>query len=183
MTTPQKGAARKAAFARRKAAHAQGLDGPAQEALLTFLAAHEGKTLAGYIPIRSEINPLPVMAAWTSAVGVPVIQGAHEPLMFHQWSPGCSMKDGPFGAKVPEEERPVIPEVLIVPLVAFDARGFRLGYGGGFYDRTLELLRTRGPVTAIGLAYAAQEADTLPLEPTDQPLDAIATDQGLRTFG
>ncbi|MEM9342723.1 MAG: 5-formyltetrahydrofolate cyclo-ligase [Pseudomonadota bacterium] len=183
MTTSQKGAARRAAFARRKAAHAQGLDGSAQEALSAFLAEHAGKPLAGYIPIRTEINPLPVMAAWTGPVGVPVIQGADEPLEFHLWTPGCAMKDGPFGAKVPEDARAMTPEVVIVPLVAFDEKGFRLGYGGGFYDRTLERLRARGPVTAIGLAYAAQDAEELPLEPTDQPLDAIATDRGLRLFG
>ena len=68
------------------------------------------------------------------------------------------------------------PEILIVPLVAFDRAGGRLGYGGGFYDRTLELLRSRRPTRAIGFAYAAQEAEALPLEPTDQPLDMVVTE-------
>jgi 5-formyltetrahydrofolate cyclo-ligase len=93
------------------------------------------------------------------------------------------MVEGPFGAKIPEAGADVIPEVLIVPLVAFDARGFRLGYGGGFYDRTLEGLRARGPVVAVGFAYGAQEAEALPLEPTDQRLDAIVTEAGVRVFG
>jgi 5-formyltetrahydrofolate cyclo-ligase len=72
----------------------------------------------------------------------------------------------------------LVPEVLVVPMVAFDRLGYRLGYGGGFYDRTLEDLRARGPVTAIGFAYALQEMDRVPVEPTDQPLDLIVTEEG-----
>jgi 5-formyltetrahydrofolate cyclo-ligase len=86
------------------------------------------------------------------------------------------MVAGPFGALIPEAGDDVVPEVLIVPLVAFDRAGNRLGYGGGFYDRTLEGLRAARPTFAIGFAYAAQEAEALPLEPTDQPLDAIVTE-------
>ena len=76
----------------------------------------------------------------------------------------------------------LVPQVLIVPLVAFDRSGGRLGYGGGFYDRTLELLRAAGPIFAVGFAYAAQEAEALPLEPTDQPLDVIVTDAEVLRF-
>jgi len=75
-----------------------------------------------------------------------------------------------------------IPEIVIVPLVAFDDAGGRLGYGGGFYDRTLELLRANGPVLTIGFAYDAQQADQLPLEPTDQPLDMIITESRIIEF-
>ncbi|MEM9580357.1 MAG: 5-formyltetrahydrofolate cyclo-ligase, partial [Pseudomonadota bacterium] len=82
---------------------------------------------------------------------------------------------------VPEAGAWVEPEIVIVPLVAFDARGGRLGYGGGFYDRTLERLRSRRATLAIGFAFAAQEAGTLPLEPTDQPLDLIVTERGILT--
>ena len=173
-----KAAARKAAFARRKAAHGTGLDGAAQQALQAVLAPYRGRPLAGYMPIRTEIDPLPVMAGWNAPVGVPVIAGAGRPLVFHRWSPGCIMIDGPFGARVPAEPVPVVPDVLIVPLVAFDRGGYRLGYGGGFYDRTLERLRAARPTVAIGFAYAAQQADVLPVEPTDQPLDAIVTEAG-----
>ena len=175
--------ARKAAFARRKAAHGAGLDGAAQKALAAFLAPHAGKTLAGYIPIRTEINPLPVMAAWDATVCVPVIRGDGEPLDFHQWTSATRMIAGRFGADIPEAGIAAVPQVLIVPLVAFNAQGYRLGYGGGFYDRSLQGLRARGPVLAIGFAYAAQEADSLPLEPTDQRLDAVVTEDGVRTFG
>ena len=86
---------------------------------------------------------------------------------------------GPFGAMTPERPEFMAPEILIVPLVAFDRRGGRLGYGGGFYDRTMEQLRARRATLAIGFAYAAQEADALPLEPTDQPLDMIVTEAGV----
>ena len=181
--TETKPDARKAAFARRKAAHGAGLDGAAQEALAAYLAPHAGKTLAGYIPIRTEINPLPVMAGWEATVCVPVIQCAGEPLLFHRWTSATKMIAGPFGADVPEAGVAATPEILIVPLVAFDAKGYRLGYGGGFYDRTLAGLRARRPVLAVGFAYSAQEANSLPVEPTDQRLDAVVTEQGVRSFG
>jgi len=86
---------------------------------------------------------------------------------------------GTFGAMIPATGDWIEPEVLIVPLLAFDRRGFRLGYGGGFYDRTIEALRAKGPVTAIGFAFAAQEVDEVPTEPTDQRLDLIVTEQGV----
>jgi len=89
------------------------------------------------------------------------------------------LRDGPFGAKVPEQDDFFEPEILIVPLVAFDRTGGRLGYGGGFYDRTLERLRAKRATLAIGFAFAAQEAEGLPLEATDQPLDMIVTEQGV----
>ena len=172
---------RKAAFQRRKAAHADAAAGRAAAAnLLAVLQAHRGRVIAGYMPIRTEVDPLPVMTemAGHGPVVVPVIAGAGQPLRFRRWHPGCAMIAGPFGALVPEQGEMLDPEVLIVPLVAFDARGGRLGYGGGFYDRTLERLRAARPTVAIGFAYAAQQADTLPCEPTDQPLDMIVTEAG-----
>ena len=180
--TEVKAAARKTAFARRRAARNPGAEAAAQEALRLALAPHAGQALAGYMPIRTEIDPLPVMTGWAGPVGVPVIRGAGLPLDFHRWTPGCAMVEGPFGASVPTEAVPVEPAVLIVPLVAFDARGFRLGYGGGFYDRTLERLRARRPTLAIGFAYAGQEADTLPVDPTDQKLDMMVTEAGVADF-
>ncbi|MEO0937981.1 MAG: 5-formyltetrahydrofolate cyclo-ligase [Pseudomonadota bacterium] len=171
-----KAAARKAAFARRKAAYGSH---PAPAGVLSeVLAGHRGVPLAGYMPIRTEIDPLPAMAeaAAYGPVGVPVIAGAGLPLDFSRWTPEGPMRDGPFGAQVPAIDDFLIPQIVIVPLVAFDCQGSRLGYGGGFYDRTLERLRAAGPVLAIGFAWAAQEAEELPMEPTDQRLDMIVTE-------
>lgn len=175
----EKAAARKAAFARRAAAHAQGGDAAAQAALGAFLGDGGGRVLAGYLPIRTELDPLPVMAGWDGPVGVPVIAGRGLPLRFRLWRPGCEMVEGPFGVPVPAADVEVVPEVLIVPLLAFDRGGGRLGYGGGFYDRTLARLRLAGRVRAVGYAYAAQEVPALPREPTDAPLDAIVTEAGV----
>lgn len=179
-----KTAARKAAFARRKAAHAAAHGEAAAARLLQVLAPHKGRVLAGYMPIRTEIDPLPVMTemARFGPVAVPVIKAPGQPLKFRAWQPGATMIEGPFGARVPASGDWLVPEVLIVPLVAFDRRGGRLGYGGGFYDRTLAQLRAARPTRALGFAYAAQEADALPLEVTDQPLDAIVTERELIRF-
>jgi 5-formyltetrahydrofolate cyclo-ligase len=174
-----KKAARAQAFAARKQAFAAG-QGQAAEILADFLADQRGRVLAGYMPMRTEIDPLPAMAAHQGTVCVPVIMGAGQPLRFREWSPGCTMVPGEFGAAIPAEGAWVVPQVLIVPLVGFDARGYRLGYGGGFYDRTLEGLRARGPVLAVGFAFAVQEMDEVPIEATDQKLDVIVTEQGVR---
>lgn len=182
--TEIKHAARKAAFARRKVAHEAG--GAGRASLLSeCLAGYRGVPLSGFMPIRTEINPLPAMeeAAAHGPVGVPVIQRLGLPLLFSRWEPGCALKEGPFGAMIPETDDFFEPEILVVPLVAFDRAGGRLGYGGGFYDRTLELLRSKRPTLAIGFAYAAQEAQDLPLEPTDQPLNMMVTETEVIEFG
>ncbi|MEY8839055.1 5-formyltetrahydrofolate cyclo-ligase [Cribrihabitans sp. XS_ASV171] len=178
-----KAAARKAAFARRKTAFDARPPGAAGR-LSEVLAGYRSVPLAGYRPIRTEIDPLPAMAeaAAHGPVGVPVIQGAGLPLLFSRWEPDGPLREGPFGAMVPEADDFFEPELLIVPLVAFDARGNRLGYGGGFYDRTLERLRAGRPTLAIGFAFDAQEAPELPLEPTDQPLDMIVTETRVLSF-
>ena len=179
----RKDAARRAAFARRKAAFDAQPPGAACH-LSQLLAGYRGVPVAGYMPIRTEIDPLPAMAeqAAHGPVGVPVIAGAGQPLDFRAWSPGCALVSGPFGAQVPAAGDWIVPEILIVPLVAFDRQGGRLVYGGGFYDLTLERLRASRATLAVGFAFAAQESDDLPLEPTDQPLDMIVTEQGIISF-
>ncbi|MFN4100149.1 MAG: 5-formyltetrahydrofolate cyclo-ligase [Pararhodobacter sp.] len=179
----RKAATRKDAFAARKAVFGTGRDSGAQAHLRAFLAGFGAAPLSGYLPIRTEIDPLPVMADYPGPVGVPVIPGPALPLDFHLWTPAAELVEGPFGAPVPAQGVPMVPQVLIVPMLAFDARGYRLGYGGGFYDRTLELLRASGPVIAVGFAYAAQEMGAVPIDGHDQPLDAIVTEEGLRRFG
>ncbi|MGR3622912.1 5-formyltetrahydrofolate cyclo-ligase [Pseudophaeobacter sp.] len=178
-----KAAARKAAFARRKSAFDRKLPGAAGH-LSEVLAGYRGVPLSGFVPIRTEIDPLPAMAeaAAHGPVGVPVIQGQAQPLKFSRWQPEGPMREGPFGAYVPEVDDYFEPEILIVPLVAFDTEGGRLGYGGGFYDRTLELLRAKRPTLAIGFAFDAQEAEDLPLEGTDQPLDMMVTESRILQF-
>ena len=179
----KKGRARGAAFVRRKGAHAR-RRGNAAAFLSSFLAGYRGVDLAGYMPIRTEIDPLPAMteASAHGRVGVPVIMGVGQPLKFSEWTPKGNMKDGAFGAKIPEEDRFFDPEIVIVPLVAFDTQGGRLGYGGGFFDRTLEMLRKRRPTLAIGFAYSDQMAERLPLETTDQPLDLLITEKEIFNF-
>lgn len=178
-----KRAERKAAFARRAEAHRTDVGAGARR-LADVLRGWRGVPISGYLPIRTEIDPRPAMAEAVAhgPVAVPVIQGAGHPLRFSRWTPACALREGPFGAMVPELDDFIEPEVLIVPLVAFDRAGGRLGYGGGFYDRTLELLRSRRPTLAIGYAYAAQEADALPLEGTDQPLDMVVTEAEVIAF-
>jgi len=179
-----KSAARKAAFARRKAAFDAA--NAAQSAYLSeVLAGYRGVPLAGYSPMRTEIDPLPALAeaAAHGCVGMPVIAAEATPLDFRAWTPGCEMIHGAFGAMIPAKGDWIEPEIVVVPLVAFDRNGGRLGYGGGFYDRTLERLRRRRATLAIGFAFAAQEADELPLESTDQSLDLIVTEMGVISIG
>ncbi len=177
-----KTAARKAAFAARKAAFAGG-QGQAAELLADFLADRRGQALAGYMAMRTEIDPLAAMAAHQGPVCVPVIIANGQPLKFREWSPGCRMEMGAFGAEIPAEGAWIEPDVLIVPMVGFDARGYRLGYGGGFYDRTLAGLRARKPVLAVGFAFAAQELPEVPIDAYDQRLDVVVTEAGVRRFG
>ena len=179
--TEQKAQARNAAFAARKAAFAGG-QGQAAELLADFLAPQRGRVLAGYMAMRTEIDPAAAMASHQGPVCVPVIIGKGQPLKFREWTPGCALVEGEFGALIPAEGAWLEPEVLIVPLVAFDARGYRLGYGGGFYDRTLEGLRARRATLAVGFAFAAQEMDHVPIDGTDQRLDAIVTENGVLRF-
>ncbi|MEL6111671.1 MAG: 5-formyltetrahydrofolate cyclo-ligase, partial [Pseudomonadota bacterium] len=111
-------------------------------------------------------------------LAMPVVVAKGAPLSFRPWAPGTAEIEGAFGARIPADETAVVPGALIVPLVAFDTRCARLGYGGGFYDRTLAKLRRAGPVTAIGYAYGAQEVDALPTGRLDEPLDWIVTERG-----
>ena len=173
-----KAEARTRAYAVRKVAFAAG-QGRASEILAEVLQGHRGKPLSGYMPMRTEIDPLSAMAAHDGPVGVPAIMAKATPLQFREWTPVAPMIEGAFGARIPEHGSWIIPQVLIVPLLAWDRRGYRLGYGGGFYDRTLQGLRQRGPVVAIGFAFAAQEVDEVPIDVTDQRLDMVVTEAGV----
>jgi 5-formyltetrahydrofolate cyclo-ligase len=180
-----KAALRKAAFAARKAAFAAAAANVplATAHLLAQIGPAAGRVISGYMPIRTEIDPRPAMGALHAAgarVAVPVIAGAGLPLEFREWTPGARLVEGPFKALIPEDGAWLVPETLIVPLVGFDAGLNRLGYGGGFYDRTLARLRATGPIRAIGFAFAAQELPAIPADATDQPLDMLVSELGVR---
>jgi 5-formyltetrahydrofolate cyclo-ligase len=109
------------------------------------------------------------------------VRGADQPLAFKLWAPGALLSAGTFGVAEPAEDaQTVIPDLILTPLLAFDRRGGRLGYGAGHFDRTLEALRAHGHGRAIGLAYAEQEVDRVPTGRHDQTLDAILTEKGYR---
>jgi len=139
-----------------------------------------GAAVSGYWPMRSELDPRPILTA-LSARGhplcLPVVAGKARPLVFRAWHPGDALVAGGYGTQVPDAgQEVVVPHLLLVPLLAFDRAGYRLGYGGGFYDRTLAALRAAGPVVAVGLAFCAQEVDTVPHDATDARLDWIVTE-------
>jgi len=181
LTGTNKANARRAALAHRQAVFGTEAAALGATHLLEALEPHAGRTVAGYLPIGTEIDPRPAMEhlSETGPVGVPVIEAAGEPLKFARWTPGCETIRGPYGIPIPANPIWLEPDVLIVPLVAFTRGGGRLGYGGGFYDRTLARLRGIRPILAIGFAFAAQEVDGLPLESTDQQLDLVVTEVGI----
>jgi 5-formyltetrahydrofolate cyclo-ligase len=142
-----------------------------------------GTVAALYWPFRTEIDPRPLMRRLILSgvrIGLPKTppKGSDEPLSFHLWSQGCTLSRSPFGVEEPPSSaEPVAPDRLFVPLLAFDRRGGRLGYGAGHYDRTLQRLRAQKRVEAVGLAFAVQEVAAVPTDPHDQRLDAILTER------
>jgi 5-formyltetrahydrofolate cyclo-ligase len=184
-----KAAARKSALAARATAHAAGQGAgrvAAGYALEAIGALHHVTTVAAYLPIRSELDALPLIYALRGLgyeICLPVVVGPAQPLSFRPGTVDGALETGGFGLRFPAGGEPVVPEVLVVPLVAFDDAGHRLGYGGGYYDRTLAALRASGPVHAFGFAYAAQRVPSLPATDTDMRLDAVITERGVRPPG
>lgn len=174
----EKKALRKEMAARRAEAHKTVDPAPALAHLMKALDGAE-HPVSFYWPIRSEIDPRPVMEALAKRgpVCLPVTSG-YNPLTFRVWTPGADMDVDGFGVAIPSKDNKIEPRTLVLPLLAFDVSGQRLGYGAGHYDRTLDRLRKQYPVRAIGFAYAAQECDRVPTEATDQPLDLIVTENG-----
>ena len=188
-----KAAARKQASDIRANAH-ENLHTVAKENLslggLNFLVPETNlqvaqKSVSGFIPYRSEIDVTAMMAELLKQgyiTCLPIVTGKNQPLTFRQWQPGDKTQKGVWNIPVPLLTAPTIePDILLVPLLAFDRRGFRLGYGGGFYDRTIEKLKqtksTKSIVT-IGVAYSAQEVTNVPKDNHDQQLDWILTEKG-----
>ena len=139
---------------------------------------------AAYFPIRSELSPLNLLARLADlgcATALPVTPAEGQPLRFHRWTVRDRLDDGPYGTKQPPADQPLCrPDVILAPMLAFDSAGWRLGYGGGFYDRTLAVLRGVGHhLSVIGIAYDGQKLDKIPVGPYDMPLDAVLSPTGL----
>ena len=150
---------------------------------LLSLPWRQARFIAGYLPIQDEADVAPLLrqlADQGKDLLLPAVLGPSLPLEFRRWHPDDPLEPGPFNTLQPSgvAERGV-PDLLLVPMLAFDRSGGRLGYGGGYYDRTLTALRQNGPVTAVGIAYAAQEMADLPREAHDQPLDWVVTEKSV----
>ncbi len=140
-----------------------------------------GVTVAGYWPVGHEIDVRPLMNMLSDhgiSMVMPVVMNRNQPMRFRRWTTGLQMVPGRFGIPMPPETSPEIrPDVVLVPLLAFDRQGYRLGHGAGLYDRSLELLRATGKVLAIGIAFAGQEIAAVPHDAFDQRLDWIVTER------
>ena len=153
-----------------------------QEVLRVWLVGRDDSAIGAYWPIKGEFDALPALFRWSEAdeercVGLPVIDKATKQLRFAMWFPGCEMEDDAYGIPKPKDTPTFHPTLLLVPCVGFGPKGVRLGYGGGFYDRTLATLMPR-PYT-VGLAYANGWLPWLQAEPHDVPLDAVLTEEGV----
>jgi 5-formyltetrahydrofolate cyclo-ligase len=145
------------------------------------LPIQTGAIVSGFMPMKSEINPLPLMKKLADAgvqLALPVTGRRGQPLTMRAWTWGDPLVSGVWGIREPKAEAPQAdPDILLVPLLAFDRAGRRLGYGGGYYDLTLAHLRSGKPVIAVGLAYGVQEITAVPTTPRDATLDLVLTER------
>jgi 5-formyltetrahydrofolate cyclo-ligase len=145
------------------------------------LPLERGAVVSGFSPMKTEINPLPLMRKLGEAgaqLALPTIAGRGKPLIMRAWNFGDPFKAGQWGIREPVAEAPEIaPDILIVPLAAFDRSGHRIGYGAGYYDMTINALRAKKPVTAIGIAFATQEIPQVPASERDARLDLVLTER------
>jgi 5-formyltetrahydrofolate cyclo-ligase len=153
-----------------------------QEVLRVWLLDRSDTLIGAYWPIKGEFDALPALYRWQEAapqrrIGLPVIDKVSKQLSFHVWYPGCEMEDDAYGIPKPKDTPQFHPTVLLVPCVGYGPKGVRLGYGGGFYDRTLATLQPAP--TTVGLAYANGFVPGLVAEAHDVPLHAVLTDEGL----
>ena len=144
------------------------------------VAIPRGAVVSGFMPMKSEINPLPLLkrlAAEGAKLALPVVAGRGKPLIMRAWEFGGPLEAGVWGIRQPKAEAPEIdPDILIVPLAAFDRAGHRIGYGAGYYDMTITRLRGIKPVVAIGIGFAAQEIPRVPATERDARLDLVLTE-------
>ena len=152
-----------------------------QEVLRVWLVARQERTIGAYWAIKGEFDALPALYRWSEAderrrIGLPVMDRETKQLRFHVWYPGCPMEEDAYGIPKPKDTEEFAPQLLLVPCVGFGPGGLRLGYGGGFYDRTLAALQPR-PIT-VGVGYAHGFVPWLQAESHDVPLDAMLTEDG-----
>ena len=186
----EKRALRKRAAAHRERLHRNAEEGAALDALAHFrehvdLSAR--RPFSAYLPVRAEFDVTPILRyahARGCQTGLPVVPGRGRPLLFRCWAPGDPLVEGRFGIAIPPEGADTLePEILLVPMLAFDDDGYRLGYGGGFYDRTLASRRAQAPGTlAVGVAFSGQRVERVPRSTEDERLDWIVTEEGARRF-
>ncbi len=147
------------------------------------LAVAPGTIVSGFMPLKSEINPLPLMRKLADAgasLALPAVAGRGKPLVMRRWQWGEPMAAGVWGIREPMPEAPEVePDILLVPLLAFDRSGHRIGYGAGYYDLTIARLRAKKPIAAVGLAFAVQELSRVPATSFDASLDLVLTEKEL----
>jgi 5-formyltetrahydrofolate cyclo-ligase len=174
---------RAAALARRDALTSEQCEAAAQAiAARPFpVDVMPGQVIAGYSAIRNEIDPMPLMREFErcgARLALPAIAARDQPLIFRAWSVAAKLVRGQFDIwEPPADASVVVPDIVLVPLAAFDRAGHRIGYGAGYYDRTLGQLRAAKPMIAAGLAFSVQEIAAVPSLPHDMPLDYIATER------
>jgi 5-formyltetrahydrofolate cyclo-ligase len=174
---------RRAAIARRDAFSAEARQNAAEAiAARTFPLAVAPRTIvSGFMPLKSEISPLPLMqklAASGARLALPVIAGRGKPLIMRSWNFGDELDRGQWNIREPKPEAAEVePDILLVPLLAFDRSGHRIGYGAGYYDMTITGLRARKPIVTVGLGFAAQEVPAVPATPRDARLDFVLTER------
>jgi len=183
-----KGAHRREALARRDALPAEIRAAAAQViAERPFpIPVPPNAIVSGFMPLKSEINPIPLMRKLSDAgarLALPAVAGKGKPLIMRAFAIGDTLASGVWGIREPKPDAPeVLPDVLLVPLLAFDRRGHRIGYGAGYYDMTIAALRARKIVVAVGIAFAAQEIGEVPTTPRDARLDLVLTERGIIDF-
>ena len=156
----------------------------AMQALLEYLGAVTPRCLAGYLPIGSELDPQPALQRLHergAQTALPVVVAEAQPLIFRAYQSGDDLITEAFATRAPTAQAAqVMPDLVLVPMLAFDRKGYRLGYGGGFYDRTIAQFQQKKLDCAfIGFAYAAQQVDEVPVGAYDLPLNVIITEQGV----
>jgi 5-formyltetrahydrofolate cyclo-ligase len=179
----EKAALRQEAIARRDALPADTRKAAA-DAIATRkfpLAITPDTVISGFMPLKSEINPLPLMQKLAEAgarLALPAIAGRSKPLIMREWVWGGPLDRGQWGIREPKPDAAEVgPDILLVPLLAFDRAGHRIGYGAGYYDMTIARLRSLKSVTAVGIAFAAQEVSQVPTTPRDARLDLVLTER------